>query len=236
MAEAHIVHHLAAGIAMPELPPDIWRPPVLDAICARALAINPAERYATAAELEVDLRGVLVGAADSHARMLGAWSRMSSRARAERDALIARALATEGRRRTSRLHWAKEIDALLPDGESLDLTVVDVSVDPEPAAAATAAGAAPLACPRRVAAMVSIVVALGLVVAEARRGRLPPRPPRCRKTPCPRRAPTSRRRRSPRRSRRPRRSETTVKRPAATPKRPSTTRRRCGRQKTSSPA
>jgi serine/threonine-protein kinase len=91
MAEAHIVHHLAAGVAMPALPPDICRPPVLDEICARALAINPGERYATAAELEGDLQAVLIGAADSHARTLR-LIRMFAGARAERDGMIARAL------------------------------------------------------------------------------------------------------------------------------------------------
>jgi len=179
MAEAHIVHHLAAGVTMPALPPDICRPPVLDAICARALAVNPSERYATAAELEFDLQGVLIGAADSHARTLGRLvSHVFSGVRAERDALIARALH-EGALPESRLHWTKVIDALLPDGESLDLTVVDVSVDPEPPQPP------PPPPPRRrsrapgvIAAMVSIAIALVMVVAETRRGGLlaPPAP------------------------------------------------------------
>jgi serine/threonine protein kinase len=178
MAEAHIVHRLAAGVAMPALPPDICRPPVLDAICARALAVDPAERYPTAAELEVDLQAVLVGAADSHARTLGRLvSHVFAGARAERDALIARALH-EGTPLDSRLHWTKEIDALLPDGESLDLTVVDVSMDPEPAAAPPPPPPRRTRAPGVVAALVSIVVALGLVVAEARRGGFtPPAPP-----------------------------------------------------------
>jgi len=70
-ADAEIVHHLAAGQRMPELPPDPNRAPVLAGICSRALAMNPDERYATAGELEIDLRNVMVGAADSHARTLG---------------------------------------------------------------------------------------------------------------------------------------------------------------------
>ena len=170
MAEAHIVHHLAAGVAMPALPPDICRPPLLDAICARALAVNPGERYATAAELEVDLQAVLVGEADSHARTLGRLvSHVFAGARAERDALIARAL-NEGTPLESRLHWTKEIDALLPDGESLDLTVVDVSVDPGPAPPPPPPARRRSRAPGALAAMISLVVALGLVVAEARRG------------------------------------------------------------------
>ena len=99
------------AITMPALPPDIGRPPALDAICARALAVNPAERYATAAELEVDLQAVLVGAADSHARMLGRLvSHVFAGVRGEREAMIARALrrgrrwsrASTGRRRSTR--------------------------------------------------------------------------------------------------------------------------------------
>ena len=169
MAEAHIVHHLAAGAAMPALPPDICRPPVLDAICARALAVNPSERYATAAELEVDLQAVLIGAADSHARTLGRLvSHVFAGVRAERDAMIARALQ-EGTPLESRLHWTKEIDALLPEGESLDLTVVDVSVNPEPPPPPPPARRRSRS-PGAVAAMVSTVIALGLVVAEAQRG------------------------------------------------------------------
>ena len=81
MAEAHIVHHLAAGVAMPALPPDICRPPVLDAICARALAVNPGERYATrrrAGDRPSGRAGRRGGFARAHARAPGL--RMSSRA------------------------------------------------------------------------------------------------------------------------------------------------------------
>ncbi len=93
MGEAHIVHHLAAGMPVPNLPSQPGRPPMLDRICARALAINPGDRYATAAALQSDLEGVLAGMADSHARVLGqVVAGAFSEARAEREALIARAL------------------------------------------------------------------------------------------------------------------------------------------------
>ena len=67
---------------MPALPPDLSRPPVLDAICARALAINPDERYATAAELEVDLQPCWSAPPIRTRARSGAWSRMLRGARA----------------------------------------------------------------------------------------------------------------------------------------------------------
>jgi serine/threonine-protein kinase len=91
LGEAQIVHHLAAGMPMPALPPDENRPPLLDGICARALAISPGDRYRTAAELELDLQGVLAGTEDSHARTLGrVVSNAFQAVRAEREALISR--------------------------------------------------------------------------------------------------------------------------------------------------
>jgi len=55
--------------------------------------MNPGERYANAAELELDLQRELAGAADSHARTLGrVVGHAFATSRAEREALIARAL------------------------------------------------------------------------------------------------------------------------------------------------
>ena len=100
MGEAHIVHHLAAGMLIPNLPPEPGRPPVLDRICARALTINPADRYATAADLESDLRGVLAGVPQLHPRGLGdvRRERVFGGARRARGADRARA----GRRQVAR--------------------------------------------------------------------------------------------------------------------------------------
>jgi serine/threonine-protein kinase len=157
MTEAQIVHRLATGTPMPALPADAIRPPVLDAICARALAMNPGERYATAAELEIDLQRVMAGAAESHARSLGrVISHAFATVRAEREALIAGALEGGGRvlaqvparmelpwpkdapwtkdsERTKEAHWAHEIDAFICAADVLlDVTVVDPTVPPEP--------------------------------------------------------------------------------------------------------
>jgi hypothetical protein len=116
---------------MLSLPPDENRPPLLDGICARALAISPGDRYATAAELELDLQGVLAGTEDSHARTLGrVVSNAFQAARAEREALIARALETgSGPLPLAGPNWAREIDAMMPTIDGFfELTVVDVDV------------------------------------------------------------------------------------------------------------
>ena len=131
-ADAEIVHLLASGRPMPDLPPDPNRPPVLAGIVARALAANPAERYATAGDLEIDLRNVMVGAADSHARTLGrVVSNAFASARSEREAMIARALIA-GRAMGAPPEWgrdpgwARTIDQFLSSAdELLDVTVVD---------------------------------------------------------------------------------------------------------------
>jgi serine/threonine-protein kinase len=135
MGEAHIVHHLAAGMMIPNLPHEPGRPPVLDRICARALTVDPADRYATAADLESDLRGVLAGIPQRHPRGLadvvaGAFSE----ARAEREALIARALDAGGAPGPAPApQWAQDIEILLPtvDG-TFDVTVVDKAAAPQP--------------------------------------------------------------------------------------------------------
>ena len=89
MTEVEIVSHLAAGQPLPPLPADAGRPPGLEAICARALDPDPNGRYDTAAEMEMDLESVLIGAADSHARNLGkVISHAFASERAERQALI----------------------------------------------------------------------------------------------------------------------------------------------------
>jgi serine/threonine-protein kinase len=93
MPEASIVHHLASGLPVPDLPLDFSRPSALDEICARALAVDPDQRYPTAAAFEMDLEHVMAGNEDSHARNLGRIvSHTFAAARAERETLIARYL------------------------------------------------------------------------------------------------------------------------------------------------
>jgi serine/threonine-protein kinase len=91
--EVDIVSHLANGRLFPPLPLDASLPPALDAICTRALDPDPDKRYQTAAEFEMELEGVLVGAADSHARNLGKVVSLAfAPERAERQAVIERSL------------------------------------------------------------------------------------------------------------------------------------------------
>jgi serine/threonine-protein kinase len=158
-ADAEIVHLLATGRQMPDLPPDPNRPPVLAGIVARALAVNPAERYASAGELEIDLRNVMIGAADSHARTLGrVVSNAFASARSEREAMIARALVTGRAMGVQQPDWARDpgwartIDQFLSTAdELLDVTVVDESnvISESPVVSAAARFAlAPIAKPR----------------------------------------------------------------------------------------
>src|SRR5215831_8606455 len=89
MTEVDIVGHLAAWRPLPPLPADGGVPHGLDAICARALELDPDRRYQTAADFEADLERTLIGAADSHARSLGrVVSAAFSAERADRRALV----------------------------------------------------------------------------------------------------------------------------------------------------
>jgi serine/threonine-protein kinase len=150
LSEAQIVHQLAAATSLPALPADAIRPPALDAVCLRALALDPSERHPTAAALESDLQQVLAGSADSHARTLGrVVSHAFGAARAEREAMIAHALETSGPTQSpaagsthlhlldapdeAKVSWTTEVDAFLSAAdELLDVTVVDPPVAPEP--------------------------------------------------------------------------------------------------------
>jgi len=89
MNEVQIVSQLAAGLPFPPLPSEAGLPPGLEEICERALDPNPDFRYQTAAEMEMDLERVLIGAEDSHARSLGRVVSLAFTAeRAERQGLI----------------------------------------------------------------------------------------------------------------------------------------------------
>jgi len=200
-ADAEIVHHLAAGQRMPDLPVDPNRPPVLSGICARALAVNPDERYATAGELEIDLRNVMVGAADSHARTLGrVVSNAFATARTEREQMIARALVT-GKAMVARPDWVRDptwavaIDAFLSRADDvLDVTVVDEAsvveeallLRPAPATVPPLPPPPPPPAARRrsrvniggaVAGTAAAAAILGLIVATSTQSASRPSPP-----------------------------------------------------------
>jgi serine/threonine-protein kinase len=168
MGEAQIIHHLAAGMPIPGLPEDFERPPELDQICARALAVDPNDRYPTAGAMRKDLRRLLAGDATTHAHDLGrVVSGAFTEARAEREAMIERALDA-GTTNTPSRPWVTEINALLPSEDGFfDETVVDEWEPPlEPLRAARRARVRVA-----IAGAVSVAVALGLglVVARAQR-------------------------------------------------------------------
>ena len=132
MGEVQIIRHLAARMPMPGLPNRSARWGALDAICARALAINPEARYETASEFENDLQQALEGSASSQARDLGrVVSEAFSDERIEREALIAGAV-DGGRPAEPRRAWATEIDRLSPTIDGFfDETVVQVWEPPQ---------------------------------------------------------------------------------------------------------
>jgi serine/threonine protein kinase len=96
MSEVEIVRHLSYRLPLPRLAPDASLPAGVVEVCHRALALNPANRFATAAEMQEELQRLLLpDLAGSYARQLG---RTVSRAFAEerelRQALIDRHLLT----------------------------------------------------------------------------------------------------------------------------------------------
>jgi serine/threonine protein kinase len=62
---------LAPGASPPELPAALDLPPALRAVCRQALAIDPDERYQSAAELGAALERLGAHVSDAHARHLG---------------------------------------------------------------------------------------------------------------------------------------------------------------------
>jgi eukaryotic-like serine/threonine-protein kinase len=70
--EAEVRHWLREGKPAAPLPPGNGVPPELATVCARALAIDPDDRYATAAELQADLAQILTVSSLSRSQQLGA--------------------------------------------------------------------------------------------------------------------------------------------------------------------
>jgi serine/threonine-protein kinase len=143
MNEVQIVSQLAAGLPFPPLPADAGLPPGLDAICARALEPEPDRRYQTAAEMEMDLDRVSVGAADSHARNLGRVVSLAfSPERSERRALIDEG-ARPGGDEPPPAPPARDLGR--GSGRPIEVTVSDLGPEPGPAAQPVMAAAlAPL--------------------------------------------------------------------------------------------
>jgi hypothetical protein len=137
----------------------------LDAICARALEPDPDRRYQTAAEMEMDLDRVSVGAADSHARNLGRVVSLAfSAERAERRALIDEGARADGDEPPP-APPARDVGR--GSGRSIEVTVSELGPEPGPAPqpVITAALAPPHG--RRVWARRALAVAGLLVIGAA---------------------------------------------------------------------
>ena len=136
MTEVEIVAHLASSQPLPTLPSDGSVPAGLESICTRALALDPDHRYQTAAELELELEGMLAGTADSHARDLGKVVSLAFDVElADRQAFIERSV----RQRASAVRRAiiddkTTLESELPD---IDVTLsgLDHKLSPPPPAA-----------------------------------------------------------------------------------------------------
>jgi serine/threonine protein kinase len=97
MSDAMIKERLLARRPIPRLPSTRGFPPALANICARALALAPAERYSNASEFQADLSTVLTGSIPIQSRLLGdTVSRLFSNQRTLVSAMIQQSLMPEG--------------------------------------------------------------------------------------------------------------------------------------------
>jgi len=97
MSEADITQHLLACKPMPLLPKNRGFPPGLAAICSRALAPRPEDRYADASQFLSDLGELMTGSAPVQARLLGdLMGRLFGSSRALTRAMIQQRLQGEG--------------------------------------------------------------------------------------------------------------------------------------------
>lgn len=71
MTEAQVTDHLRARLPLPTLPRNRGFPPGLAAVCAKALAPDPDQRYQHASQLLFDLGQLLTGSMPIHTRLLG---------------------------------------------------------------------------------------------------------------------------------------------------------------------
>ncbi len=71
MSESQVAEHLRARQPLPPLPRNRGFPPGLAAVCARALAPDPEQRYAHASQFLFDLGQLLTGSMPIHTRLLG---------------------------------------------------------------------------------------------------------------------------------------------------------------------
>jgi eukaryotic-like serine/threonine-protein kinase len=96
LTDGEIMQHLLSQEPPPRLPRGRGFPPGLAAICARALALNPNERYASAAEFQSDLTAVSTGSMPAQTRLLGGLvTRVFASSRALSRTMILQSLPAE---------------------------------------------------------------------------------------------------------------------------------------------
>lgn len=96
LGDADLIARLCSAEPAPRLPAGRGFPPGLASICARALAFDPAERYATASEFQSDLATISTGSMPAQTRLLGGLvSRVFANSRALSRTMIQQSLRSE---------------------------------------------------------------------------------------------------------------------------------------------
>jgi serine/threonine protein kinase len=116
LTDGEIMQRLLSREPPPRLPRGQGFPPGLAAICARALALDPRERYGSAAEFESDLATISTGSMPAQTRLLGGLvTRVFASSRALSRTMIQQSLPSDN----------------LPSGPSLTTSTKDVSAHDE---------------------------------------------------------------------------------------------------------
>jgi serine/threonine protein kinase len=96
MTDMQIANRLCTPDPLPHLPKGRGFPPGLASICARALALDPRDRYSNATEFQSDLAGILTGSMPVQSRLLGDLvSRLFANTRALARSMIQQSLPPE---------------------------------------------------------------------------------------------------------------------------------------------
>jgi serine/threonine-protein kinase len=120
MTDMQIANRLCTPDPLPQLPRGRGFPPGLASICARALALDPRDRYSNATEFQSDLASLLTGSMPVQARLLGDLvSRLFANTRALARSMIQQSLPPErpsgSRARIGLVHEPPEIRSSTSD-------------------------------------------------------------------------------------------------------------------------
>jgi serine/threonine protein kinase len=119
LTDGEVMQRLLSQEPPPHLPRGLGFPPGLAAICARALALDPNDRYASASEFESDLAAVSTGSMPAQTRLLGGLvARVFARSRALSRTMIQQSLPSDGMPGGSPVaNPEKELPAYSEDGD-----------------------------------------------------------------------------------------------------------------------